>query len=158
MKIYKTQVAVEKDIKDGVLSIEGDVKFECSISIDASIIVTTGNITAGNINAGNITASDITAWNINASDINARDINAGNINAGNINARDINARDILYYAFCSVYNSIKCTSIKAKRDKHSEPICLDGELTIKPKEDDEVARAINLLTEKGKIVDGKILI
>ena len=148
MKIYKTQVAVEKDIKDGVLSIEGDVKFECSISIDASIIVTTGNITA----------SDITAGNITASDINARDINAGNINAGNINARDINARDILYYAFCSVYNSIKCTSIKAKRDKHSEPICLDGELTIKPKEDDEVARAINLLTEKGKIVDGKILI
>ena len=163
MKIYKTQVAVEKDIKDGVLSIEGDVKFECSISIDASIIVTTGNITASDITAGNITASDInardiTAWNINASDINARDINAGNINAGNINARDINARDILYYAFCSVYNSIKCTSIKAKRDKHSEPICLDGELTIKPKEDDEVARAINLLTEKGKIVDGKILI
>ena len=74
MKIYKTQKEVEKDIKDGVLAIKGDVKFECSILIEAKII-----ITAGNINAG-----DITAW-----DINARNINAGNINAGDINARNL---------------------------------------------------------------------
>jgi len=30
MKIYKTQQEVEKDIKDGVITIQGDVKFECS--------------------------------------------------------------------------------------------------------------------------------
>ena len=100
MKIYKTQSEVEKDIKNGILAIEGDVKFECSISISASIIVTAGDIIARNINAG--------------------DINAGNINAGNI----------LYYAFCYVYNGIKCLSIKAERYVHQKPICLDGKLEI----------------------------
>ena len=85
MKVYKTQREVENDIKDGVLAINGDVKFECSISISANIIVN--------------------AWNINA-------------------------QDILYYAFCCVYKGIKCKSIKAKRDVHQEPICLDGKLEI----------------------------
>ena len=115
-KIYKTQQEVEKDIKDEVLVIKGDVRFECSISISASIQVTYGNINAGNINA----------WNINARDITARDINAWNITAG-----DINAGDISYYAFCCVYRSIGCFSIKAHREKHQEPLCLDGKLEIK---------------------------
>ena len=110
MKVYKTQSEVEKDIKDGVLAIEGDVKFECSISTSASIIVTDGNITARDITAGEINARDITAWDINS--------------------RDINARDILYHAFCCVYQGIKCKSIKAKRHVHQEPICLDGKLEI----------------------------
>src|ERR1035437_3677317 len=145
MKIYKTNEDVIKDIKNGVLEIDGDVTFECSISIDASIKVNAGNIDAWNINAvninardinaGNINAGNINAWNINAGDINAVNIdawniNAGNINAGNINAVNIDAGNILYYAFCGVYNSIKCLSIKAKRDKHSEPVCLDGTLEI----------------------------
>jgi hypothetical protein len=125
MKIYKTQKEVEKDIKDGVLTIKGDVKFECSISIAASIKVI-----------------------------------AGDINARNINAWDINAWDIVYYAFCCVYQSIKCFSWKAKREKYKEPICLDGQLEIKTKEneeDKEVLKAIKLLEYKGKLKDGKIL-
>jgi len=59
MKIYKTQQEVERDIKNKVLNIEGDVKFECNISISASI----------NIDAGNIDAWDIHAWDINAGNI-----------------------------------------------------------------------------------------
>jgi len=145
MKIYKTQKEVEADIKNGVLTINGDVKFECCISIEASIT------------AENITARNITAWDINARNITAGDINAWNINAGDINARDINAWDISYYAFCCSYNSIKCTSIKAERDIHQEPICLDGKLEIKPTEDEEVTKAIKLLEAKGKLKDGKIL-
>lgn len=137
MKIYKTQSEVEADIKNGVLAIEGDVKFECPISIDASIIITAGNITARNITAFDITAFDITA--------------------GNIIARDITAMDISYYGFCCVYESIKCTSIKSRRQKAQEPICLDGQLEIKPKEDEDVERAIKLLEEKGRLKDGKIL-
>jgi len=162
MKVYKSQSEVEKDIKDNVLVVDEDVKFECSISIEASLKIA-GNINAedinardinaGDINAEDINALDIDAGDINAEDINAEDINAGDINAGNINALDINAwninarninaedinawninaGDILYYAFCCVYNSIKCLSIKAKREVHQEPICLDGELTIKDK-------------------------
>ena len=121
MKIYKTQAEVEKDIRNGVLAIEGDVKFECSISIEASIYITSGNITAGDINARDITAGDI----------NARDITAGNINAGDITAWDINARDILYYAFCCIYRSISCFSIKARKETHQKPICLEGKLEFK---------------------------
>lgn len=47
MKIYKTNEEVKADIKDGVLKIVGDVKFECDVDIDA-------NINAHNINAYNI--------------------------------------------------------------------------------------------------------
>ena len=122
MKIYKTQKEIEVDIKNDVLVVDGDVKFEVSFSISASLKI-----------AGNITAWNINAWNINAWNINAWNINAWNINAWDINAWNINARDILYYAFCEVYNSIKCLSIKAKREKHNEPICLDGKLEIKDK-------------------------
>jgi len=121
MKIYKTQQEVEADIKGGVLAIDGDVKFECSISIEADIT------------AWNITAWNITARNITAVDINARDINAWNINAG----------DIKYYAFCQAYGNIKCKSIEAKREVHQEPICLDGRLTIKEEESEEEIIELN---------------
>src|SRR3990167_2785023 len=106
MKIYKTQEEVEKDIKDNLLIVNESVAFECSINIHASLKVN------GNIDAGDIDAEDINARDIDAEDINAEDINAEDINARDINAGDINAGDILYYAFCCVYNSIKCYSIK----------------------------------------------
>ena len=125
MKIYKTQKEVEKDIKDGVLEIDGDVKFECSISIEASIRV------SGNISALDISALDISALDISALDISALYISALDISALDIIARDISARNILYYAFCCVYQNIKCLSIKAKREPAHEPICLDGKLEIK---------------------------
>ncbi len=124
MKIYKIQQEIEEDIKDGVLTINGDVKFECSFNINASIIA--GNIDAGNIYAGNIYAGDIDAGNIIAGNIIA-----GNIIAGNIIAGDIDAGNILYHAFCCVYKSIKCLSIKAVRENANPPICLEGELEIR---------------------------
>jgi len=145
MKIYKKQSEVEKDIKNGVLAIEGDVKFECSISISASIIVTTGNITAWNI-----TAKDITAKDINAGNINAWDINAGNINAKDITAGNITAWNISYYAFCCVYQNIKCLSIKARRTTSKEPICLDGKLGIKEDEKVEELTLSEVCKQLGK--------
>jgi len=193
MKIYKTQQEVEKDIVNGVLAIEGDVRFECSISISASIKVTCGNITAGDItardinagdinawvinagditardinagdinawviNAGDINAGDINAGNINAGDINAGNINAGNINAGNINAGDINAwninaGNILYYAFCCVYNFIKCKSIKAKRKIYSEPICLEGKVEIISTQENKNPKEIIVNNAKYRLVE-----
>jgi hypothetical protein len=143
MKTYKKQEEVEKDIKDEMLIINEDVNFECNISIEASIRVY-GDINACDIKAWNITARDITTRNIDAMNITARnidawdikacDITARDITARNITAWDINAMDILYYAFCSVYQSIKCISIKAKREIHQEPICLEGKLEIKEPE------------------------
>ena len=104
MKIYKTEAELMKDVVNGSLVIEDSItlKFNMTIRIN------------------------ITAWDITAGDITAR-----NINAGDINAWDINAWNILYYAFCCVYNSILCLSIKAKREKHQKPICLDGKLKLK---------------------------
>jgi hypothetical protein len=131
MKIYRSQSEVERDIKDEILVIEGDVKFECSISIEASIKVICGNITAGDITAGDITAGDITAG-------------------------DITARDILYYAFCCVYKSIKCLSIKAKREIHHEPICLEGKLEIKEPEPNLSGKEVSV-TLDGKTYRAKIL-
>ena len=133
MKIYKTQKEVEKDIKNGMLVVNESVEFKCSINIDASLKI------AGDINARDINAKDIKAWDINAKDINARDINAKDIKAWDINAKDINARDInakkiSYYAFCCVYNSIKCFSIRGTREKCAKPLVIDGEINIKEAE------------------------
>ncbi|MHA1428618.1 MAG: hypothetical protein ACTSQI_21755 [Candidatus Helarchaeota archaeon] len=164
MKIYKTQAEVEKDIRNGVLAIRDDVKFECSISLEASINawnitarrgINALNINALNIDAGNIDALDINAWGINARDINARGINARDINAQNINAWNINARDIVYYAFCCVYQSIKCVSIKAIRGIHKEPICLDGKIEYKTP--DSKSRKIKIRLAEGQIVEGEIV-
>ena len=104
MKIYKTQEEVMADVKNKVLTVDDNVSFEFSFNLDISLQI----------------AGDIVAWNINAR----------NINAGDINARNINAGDITYYAFCCVYESIRCSSIKARREKHYLPICLDGELVV----------------------------
>src|SRR3990167_5610095 len=123
MKIYKTQKEVEKDIKNGMLVVNESVEFKCSINIDASLKI------ARDINARDINAKDIKAWDINAKDIKARDINAKDINA-----RDINAKKISYYAFCCVYNSIKCFSIRGTREKCAKPLVIDGEINIKEAE------------------------
>jgi len=127
MKIYTTQREIEADIKDGVLAIEGDVKFECSFAIKASIVV------KGDINALNITALNINARNIDAYNITAHNIDALNIDVLDINAHNITAVNILYNAFCNVYFSINCESIEARRSPHSKPVCLDGNLAITPK-------------------------
>ena len=114
MKVYKTQQQIEADIKDNVLEIEGDVKFEVSFSIEAKIIV----------KAGDINARDINAWDINAGDIEAR-----NIDAGDIEARNIEAGDISFYAVAFAYLSFKCKSIIGRREKNKY-FCLDKEVEI----------------------------
>jgi len=161
MKIYNTQQEVDQDINNEVLTIVGDVKFECSISILASIKIIKGNITARDINAWDINARDINARDINArditaGDINARDINAWDITARDITAGDITARNILYYAFCCVYKSIKCFSIKAKKEIYQEPICLEGKLEIISKEKTP-GKKIKIRLSEGQIVEGEIV-
>jgi len=155
MKIYKTQEEVTADIKDGVLVIDGDVSFECDISIRASIVVTKGNLNCLNLKCLNLTCWDLTCWDLDCRDINCLNLNCfdltcwdldcrnltcwnltcfdltcRDINCRDINCRDITCRDLSYYALCFAYQSITCTSYKARRDVHQEPICLDGELTI----------------------------
>jgi len=124
MKIYKTQEEFNREVKDGVFRVDGDVTFEFNLDTPANI--NARNINAWNIDARDIDARDINAWNINAWDINARNINAWNINAENINARDIN-----YYAYCIVYDSITCKSYKSRRENALPLTVLDGKVEIK---------------------------
>jgi len=125
MHIYQTQKDIEKDIKDGVLTIDEDVTFKCSFKIEAELKV------AGDIDARNIDAWDITAGGITARDITARDIIAGNIIAWNIDAWNIDAGDISFHACAFAYVSFKCKSIVGRRDK-SKYFCLDSEVEINP--------------------------
>jgi len=105
------------------------------------------NIKAWNINARNIKALDINAHDINSSDINAWIINAHDISARNINAGDINANNIVYYAVCYVYQSISCKSIRGCRE-NSKHFALDGEITIKPKEQPKQKVTLELTDEQ----------
>ena len=149
MKIYKTQSEVEKDIKNRELFVDGDVKFECSFVIKASIRVTgdikANDIDAGDINARNIDAYDIKASNIKAYDIKAYDINAGDIDANNINAGDIDANNIKYWGVCFAYCSFICNSVEGQRE-NSKHFCLDDEIEFKEKEDDKT----EILIKDGK--------
>ena len=69
---------------------------------------------------------------INA-DIEAWNIEAWKINANNINANNIKALNISYYAFCIVYDSFECSSIKGRRE-NSIHKCLDSDIEIIKKE------------------------
>ena len=93
------------------------------------------DIKACDIKAFNIQANGINAWDINAYNIEAWDIIAWNIKAINIKVENIfksttiNARDIRYHAICLAYSSIKCNSIKGRRD-NAKYFVLDGEIEI----------------------------
>ena len=82
-----------------------------------------------NIDACDINARDINAWNIESCDINAININAYDIIADDINAYDIKANNIIYFAVCFAYESIKCKSIKGRRE-NAEHFVLDGKIEI----------------------------
>ena len=129
MKIYNTQEEIEKDIVDGVLTVEGSVEFKCSFSIQASLDIKAGYIKARDIKAGYIDAWNIDAGDIDAGNIDALDIKAGDINAGDINAGNINARNISFFAVCFAYVSLKCESITGRRNKFKY-FCLDSDVVF----------------------------
>ena len=158
MKVIKDNEELKSYIIDGIIKFNCSIKCDFDIKVDADIDardinawninawnidawdINAWNINAWNINAWNIDAGDINAWNINAWDINAWDINAVNIKAWNINAwnidagdidaRNIDAWDISFYAFCVSYFSLKCKSIKGRRE-NSIFKCLDNEVEYK---------------------------
>lgn len=57
----------------------------------------------------------------------ADNIGCMNIKAYNIEALNINADNINYYAFCIAYQSLKCKSIRGRRDNCIHK-CLDKEI------------------------------
>ena len=130
------------------------VIFEFDLRIKADIYAR--NIKAHHIFAYDIDAWNITAWDINAYNIEAWDIIAWNIKAINIKVENIfksttiNARDIRYHAICLAYSSIKCNSIKGRRD-NAKYFVLDGEIEIL--ENGELCEKDQDLLEKYKIAN-----
>jgi len=93
-----------------MITIKGNLVLKEDYSVDEDLIVE-GNITC----EGGL-------WDIDALNINANNIYANNIDALNIN----------YYAVCFSYYSIKCNSIKGRRN-NSKHFCLDKEIEITKK-------------------------
>ena len=131
MKVIKDNEELKSYIKNGQIVFNDSIQCDFNIDVDASIIA--WNIKAWNIEARNIKAWNIKAENIEALDIKAWNIKAWNITAWNIKAENIKAKSISYYAYCISYNNIECESIEGRRN-NSFHKCLDGELTIKPKQ------------------------
>jgi hypothetical protein len=111
-----------------VLDEDLEITFDCTIPC---------NIKAYNIDAHNIKAYDIEAYNIDALNIKAHNIEAYNIDAYNIDALNIKAHNIKYYAFCIVYQSLKCKSFSGTRE-NSFHKCLDQEIEIIKKGEETV--------------------
>ena len=106
--IINTQEELEALIdKNNNIIIDGDLTINCSISIEA-----------------NINACNIDAINIYANNIDANNIDAINIYANNIDANNIDVHNISYDTFCIAHQSLKCKTIKGRRE-NALHACLD---------------------------------
>jgi len=123
MKIYKTQQELEADIKDGLLKVNDDVKIECNININASIIC--WNLDCMNLNCGNLNCGDLNCGNLNCWNLDCRDLNC----------MDLHCRNLSYYAVAFAYESFKCKSIEGRRN-NSKHFCLDSEVKITGEENE----------------------
>lgn len=124
----KTNTYIFKEDGEYINLIKFNFDLNIASSIDAKDIES-HNINACDINACNVHAWDINACNIDTWDINAGDIYAGDIYAGDISSFSIVADNIVYSAVCYAYESIKCKSIKARRE-NSKHFVLDGNIEI----------------------------
>ena len=114
------------------------IVFRFDLYVNASISalnIKASNIKACDIDAFDIEANDIDAYDIDILDVKANDIKVWNIEARNIEARNINvnnikARNISYFAFCFVYNNIKCKSIRSSRN-NAKHLVIGSKLEIK---------------------------
>jgi len=124
MKVYKTQSEVELDItKNGYLILSEDTYFDCSISIEASIMrkdIKKVNIYGKSISCRHIVANSIIVDYIKSldivsfGDIIAKNINSWNIFTYGIKAYEINVLDISYDYLCVALNKISYTRIESR--------------------------------------------
>ena len=139
---YNKNTNTYEFIEDGIRM---DVEFKFNLNVISHIY-------ARDITAYDIKAQDIDAWNIDAGNIDAGNINAVNIKAQDIDAldikaSDINAWDISYHGVCFAYHNISCTSIQGRR-KNAKHFALDGEITIKSKEQPKKKVTLELTDEQ----------
>ena len=127
MRIYKTQQEVESDIKDGLLRVNDNVKIECNISINASIIC--WDLDCGDLDCWDLDCGDLNCGDLNCMDLNCMDLDCKDLNCMDLNCRDLNCMDLSYYAIAVAYYKFKCKSVVGRRN-NSKHFCLDSEVII----------------------------
>ena len=100
--------------------------------IEESLLVE-GNISGKNGNRYNlIVKGDLDCRDLNCRDLDCLNLNCRNLDCFNLNCRDLDCWNLNFYAVAFAYNSFKCKSFKARRDKFIIK-CLDGEIEIQDK-------------------------
>ena len=122
MRIYKTQQEVEAAIKNRILRVNDDVKIECNISINASIICR--DLDCMDLDCGNLNCGNLDCGNLDCGNLNCRDLDCWNLNCW-----DLDCRDLSYYAIAVAYYKFKCKSVVGRRI-NSKHFCLDSEVII----------------------------
>ena len=138
MKIYKTQQEVEADIKDGLLKVNDDIKIECNININASIMcrdLDCGYLYCQNLDCWDLDCMDLNCGDLNCMDLNCMDLDCKDLNCMDLNCRDLHCGDLSYYAVAFAYESFKCKSIEGRRN-NSKHFCLDSEVIITGEENE----------------------
>ena len=72
---------------------------------------------------------DLNCWDLNCKDLNCWDLNCRDLNCWDLNCLNLNCWDLSFYAVAIAYNSFKCKSWKARREKYIIK-CLDGKIEV----------------------------
>lgn len=83
-----------------------------------------GNFDGRDFNGGNFNGGNFDGWNFNGGNFDGLNFDGGNFDGLNFNGNHIN-----FYAVFFCYDSIKCKSIKARRE-NARCFVLDGNIEI----------------------------
>jgi len=97
------------------------------------------NLNCKNLNCRNLNCRNLNCMDLNCKNLNCRNLDCWNLNCKNLNCKNLNCMDLDFYAVAVAYNSFKCRSWKAKREKYIIK-CLDGEIEIKKDEVGEIEK------------------
>lgn len=154
--IINEDVRIEYQVKRGELR---DVQcYNLYLENDSQKFDFNGRDFSGhNFNGHDFNGDDFNGNDFYGQDFNGYDFNGHNFYGHDFNGYNFTGRKVSYYAFFNCYGSMTCESYEGRRTPHAEPVTFNGKITIIKPQDDEVEKAIQLLKEKGRLVDGKIL-
>jgi len=138
MKVIEGNLVLKEDTTfNEDLKVEGDVRCEGGHWDLNCRNLDCWNLTCRDLNCWNLTCRDLNCWNLNCRNLDCRNLNCWDLNCENLDCWDLNCEnldcwDLNFYAAAIAYNSFKCKSWKAGREKYIIK-CLDGEIEIKDK-------------------------
>ena len=125
----------------GNLILKENTIFNEDLKVEGNIICEGGrwdlncwDLNCLDLNCKDLNCRDLDCWDLNCLDLNCNnliclDLNCNNLICWDLNCRDLNCLDLSFYAVAIAYNSFKCKSWKAKREKYIIK-CLDGKIEV----------------------------